>query len=94
MSFVSFPTDPNIMNKEQLDQLKNNYAEMIVDGMDMDTLITFAVEAIEDNIKDWDEQDVKEEIVDLYGEEVLEGLMPVPSISELESTASDYGVGK
>ena len=94
MSFVSFPTDPNIMNKEQLDQLKNNYAEMIVDGMDMDTLITFAVEAIEDNIKDWDEQDVKEEIVDLYGEEVLEGLMPVPTISELESTASDYGVGK
>lgn len=94
MSFVSFPTDPNIMNKEQLDQLKNNYAEMIVEGMDMDTLITFAVEAIEDNIKDWDEQDVKEEIVDLYGEEVLEGLMPVPSISELESTASDYGVGK
>lgn len=94
MSFVSFPTDPNIMNKEQLDQLKNNYAEMIVEGMDMDTLITFAVEAIEDNIKDWDEQDVKEEIIDLYGEEVLEGLMPVPSISELESTASDYGVGK
>lgn len=94
MSFVSFPTDPNIMNKEQLDQLKNNYAEMIVEGMDMDTLITFAVEAIEDNIKDWDEQDVKEEIIDLYGEEVLEGLMPVPTISELESTASDYGVGK
>lgn len=94
MSFVSFPTDPNIMNKEQLDQLKNNYAEMIVESMDMDTLITFAVEAIEDNIKDWDEEDVKEEILDLYGEEVLEGLMPVPSISELESTASDYGVGK
>lgn len=94
MSFVSFPTDPNTMNKEQLDQLKNNYAEMIVESMDMDTLITFAVEAIEDNIKDWDEEDVKEEIIDLYGEEVLEGLMPVPSISELESTASDYGIGK
>ena len=82
------------MNKEQLDQLKLNYAEMIVESMDMDTLITFAVEAIEDNIKEWDEEDVKEEILDLYGEEVLEGLMPVPSISELESTASDYGVGK
>jgi len=94
MSFVSFPTDPNIMNKEQLDQLKLNYAEMIVESMDMDMLITFAVEAIEDNIKEWDEEDVKEEILDLYGEEVLEGLMPVPSISELESTASDYGVGK
>jgi len=59
----------------KLDQLKLNYAEMIVDGMDMDTLITFAVESIEENIKDWDEDDVKSEILDLYDEETLEGLM-------------------
>ena len=76
MSFISFPTDPNIMNAEQLDQLKTNYAELIVEGMDMDTLITFAVESIEQNIKDWDENDVKSEILDYYGEETLEGLMP------------------
>ena len=93
MSFISFPTDPNIMNSKQLDQLKTNYAEMIVEGMDMDTLITFAVESIEQNIKDWDEDDVKEEILDLYDEETLEGLMPV-DIGELEATAPDYGVGK
>ena len=54
MSFISFPTDPNSMNAKQLDQFKLNYAEMIVEGMDMDTLITFAVESIEHNIKDWD----------------------------------------
>ena len=76
MSFISFPTDPNIMNAEQLDQLKTNYAELIVEGMDMDTLITFAVESIEQNIKDWNEDDVKSEILDYYGEETLEGLMP------------------
>lgn len=76
MSFISFPTDPNIMNAEQLDQLKTNYAELIVEGMDMDTLITFAIESIEQNIKDWDENDVKSEILDYYGEETLEGLMP------------------
>ena len=75
MSFISFPTDPNIMNSKQLDQLKLNYAEMIVEGMDMDSLITFAVESIEQNIKDWDEDDVKEEILEYYGEETLEGLM-------------------
>ena len=57
MSFISFPTDPNTMNSKQLDQFKLNYAEMIVEGMDMDTLITFAVESIEQNIKDWDEDD-------------------------------------
>lgn len=93
MSFISFPTDPNIMNSKQLDQFKLNYAEMIVEGMDMDTLITFAVESIEQNMKDWDEDDVKSEILDLYDEETLEGLMPV-DISELEATASDYGIGK
>jgi len=81
------------MNSKQLDQFKLNYAEMIVEGMDMDTLITFAVESIEQNIKDWDEDDVKSEILDLYDEETLESLMPV-DISELEATASDYGVGK
>ena len=75
MSFISFPTDPNIMNSEQLDKLKANYANLIVDGMDMDSLITFAVESIEQNIKDWDEDDVKEEILEHYGKETLEGLM-------------------
>ena len=76
MSFISFPTDPNSMNAKQLDQFKLNYAEMIVEGMDMDTLITFAVESIEQNIKDWDEDDVKSEILDYYGEETLMDLMP------------------
>ena len=65
-----------MLTTSKLDQLKLNYAEMIVEGMDMDSLITFAVESIEQNIKDWDEEDVKEEIIDLYGEETLEGLMP------------------
>ena len=62
------------MNKQQLDKLKLNYAEMIVDGMDMNTLITLAVESIEQNMKDWDEEDVKSEILDLYDEETWESL--------------------
>ena len=87
------------MNSKQLDQLKLNYAEMIVEGMDMDTLITFAVESIEQNIKDWDEDDVKSEILDYYGEETLMDLMPeqpqqTTEIGALEATANDYGVGK
>ena len=99
MSFISFPTDPNVMNAKQLEQFKLNYAEMIVEGMDMDTLITFAVESIELNIKDWDEDDVKSEILDYYGEETLMDLMPespqqTTEISALEATSSDYGVGK
>ena len=65
------------LNEEQLNQFKLNYAELIVEGMDMNTLITFAVESIEQNIKDWDEDDLKSEILDYYDEETLEGLMPV-----------------
>ena len=62
------------MTINQIDQLKNAYAQMIVDGMDMDSLITIAVEAIEQNIKDYDMDDLKEEIIDCYGEETWEGL--------------------
>jgi hypothetical protein len=42
--------------------------------MDMDSLIMFAVESIEQNIKDWDENDVREEILDYYDEETLANL--------------------
>ena len=99
MSFISFPTDPNVMNAKHLEQFKLNYAELIVDGMDMDTLVTFAIESIEQNIKDWDEDDVKSEILDYYGEETLMDLMPeqpqpMTEIGALEATAPDYGVGK
>ena len=58
-----------MMTINQIDQLKNAYAEMIVEGMDMNSLITFAVESIEQNLKDYDMEDLKEEIIDCYGEE-------------------------
>ena len=77
MSFVSFPTDPNIMNNEQLNQLKENYANMIVDGMDMDDLCQMCFDMLMDAYKDCTEEDIKEEVIELYDEEVLEGLMPV-----------------
>ena len=53
---------------------------MIIDGMDMDTLITFAFDSIMGNIETWTEDEVKGEILDLYDEETLEGLMPTDVI--------------
>ena len=82
MSFVSFPTDPNIMNNEQLNQLKENYANMIVDGLDMNDLCQMAFDLLLDAYKDCSEDEIKEEIVDLYDEEVLESLMPVEEVSQ------------
>ena len=82
MSFVSFPTDPNIMNESDLQQLKENYANMIIDGMDMDSLCQMCFDMLMDAYKDCSEDEIKEEIVDLYDEEVLEGLMPVEEVSQ------------
>lgn len=63
------------MTNNQLEQLKEDYTHMIIDGMDMDTLITFAFDSIMENIETWTEDEVKGEILDLYGEETLDGLM-------------------
>jgi len=77
MSFVSFPTDPNIMNDSELFQLKENYANMIIDGMDMDSLCQMAFDFLMEEYKDCTEEQMKEEVIELYDEEVLESLMPV-----------------
>ena len=63
------------MTINQIDQLKNAYAEMIVEGMDMKSLITFAVESIEQNLKNYDMDDIKKEIIDCYGEDVLSDML-------------------
>ena len=75
MSLIKHYLHNKMMTSEQLDILKNNYAYHIVDGMDMNDLITFAVEAIAHNMEMWDEEDVKSEIIDLYGDETLSELM-------------------
>ena len=63
------------LTEDQLDKLKENYANMIVDGMDMDILVTFAIDSIMHNMETWDQADVTEEIVDLYDEEILNDLL-------------------
>ena len=82
------------MNESDLFTLKENYANMIIDGMDIDTLAQFAYDSIMGNIETWDEEEVKGEITDLYGEETLNDLLPKTDISELEATANNYTTGK
>ena len=64
------------LTTEQLDELKCNYAEMVVDDMDLKTLMIMAYDVIVENLKDYSEEDMKEEIIELYDEEILEELMP------------------
>ena len=75
MSFVSNFIDSKTMNKEQLESLKSNYCEMIIDGMDMDTLVQMAFDLLMDSYQDCTEEQMKEEILDLYDEEMLNDLM-------------------
>ena len=63
------------MNTEQLNTLKSNYVEMIIDGMDMDCLIQMCYDLLMDAYKDSTEEELKEEIVDLYDDEMLADLM-------------------
>ena len=77
MAFVSFPTDPNTMNESDLLQLKENYINMIIDGMDMDSLCQMAYDLLMDSYQECTEEQMKEEIKDLYDEEMLNDLMPV-----------------
>ncbi len=87
MSFISFPTDPNT-NTMNRDQLQNDYIESIIDGMDHKDLWQFVYDTIEQNLETYSDEELVTEVKDYYPH-LLE-----PTISELEATASDYGVGK
>ena len=66
---------PMTLNTMQLLQLKEAYANMIVDDMDMKTLCQFAFDSILSNLESYDQDDLKDEIVELYDEEVLNNLL-------------------
>ena len=63
------------MNKEQLAQFKYNYCERIIEDMDMDTLMTLAHDLLMDAYQSCTEEEIKEEILDLYDDEMLSDLM-------------------
>ena len=63
------------LTKEQLCALTEAYAEMIVDGMDMDDLVTFAVESLVAEYNKYTESELLSEIEELYDEEVLNDLL-------------------
>ena len=80
-----------IMTKENIidrDQLQEAYIESIIDGMDHKSLWQYVYDNLNDHLDKYSEQELKIEVEEFYPH-LLE-----PSISELEATADDYGVGK
>ena len=68
------------MDSSQLQQLKENYINMIIDGMDMDSLCQMAFDLLMDAYDDATATDMKEEILDLYDSEVLNDLMETVTV--------------
>ena len=64
------------MNSSDLQQLKENYINMIIDGMDMDSLVQFAFDSMLEELENWTKEDIVDEIMINYDEEVLESVMP------------------
>ncbi len=63
------------MNDEQLSQVKDAYAEMIVDGLDHKDMYRIVFDYLRTEIDSATEGEIKEEIVDMYGTETWEELI-------------------
>ena len=64
------------MNDSELLTLKENYINMIIDGMDMDSLCQLAYDLLLDSYQECTEDEMIDEIKDLYDEETLVDLLP------------------
>ena len=76
------------IKKMNRDQLQNDYIESIIDGMDHKSMYQYVYDMLEQSLETYSDEELVTEVKDYYPH-LLE-----PSISELEATADDYGVGK
>ena len=73
---IALPNPLPIMTDSDLYTLKENYCNHIIDGMDMDSLCQMAHDLLMDAYKDCTENELTEEILDLYDEDILKELTP------------------
>jgi hypothetical protein len=67
------------LTTQQLDNLVELYAERIVDEMDVKCLIQFAYDTIVENLSHLNEEDVLNEIANVYDEDVIQELIAAVS---------------
>ena len=63
------------MKESDLSQLKEDYVNLIIDGMDMEGLCQLAYDALSTTYDEYSEEEIKGEIKEFYGEETLNDLM-------------------
>jgi len=59
------------LTNAQFDQLKREYATLIMDSMDIKSMEQFVFDTIYDNLEMAKEDELKEDIKDMYGDDVL-----------------------
>ena len=91
MSFVSTFDHTNIMNDKIIDRdaLQDSMIQQILDDMDIKTMMAILYDNMSES---YDKYSVEELIAEV--EEYYPDLLEESSISELEASAPDYGVGK
>ena len=63
------------LTKAQFDQLVENYVSHIIDGLDSETMETMVFDLLTREYEDLSEEDILNEIHELYGEEVVQDLL-------------------
>ena len=75
MSLIkSYHHQQMIMNQEELSNLKDQYTEMIVDGLDHKDMYRIVFDHLRSEMESVNEEELRDEIVDYYGEETWEDL--------------------
>ena len=63
MSFISFPTDPNSMNRSELQQQLIN---SVIDGMDFKTMWSVLYDYMDESYGKYSDEELKEEVKEYY----------------------------
>ena len=69
------PTNKMTLTQDQLYKLTLMYAERVVDNMDVRDLCAFAIDTIVDNMDDYNESELMEELSHYYDDEELQELI-------------------
>ena len=62
---------PMPLTNTQIDKLKREYATLMMDSMDIKSMEQFVFDTIYDNLEMAKEDELKEDIKDMYGDDVL-----------------------
>lgn len=69
------PTSKMTLTQDQIYKLTQLYAERVVDNMDMRDLCAFAIDTIVDNMIDYNESELMEELTNYYDDDELQEMV-------------------